>query len=206
MRERWHWSTERLRCDCLAVSRFEFDAAAAGAGLNNWASAFIVRLLHTHRSIAFTVRSALQTVAASNSTVGRDSLSFEGVTDESSLRRRHVAFACSEDHIVIDAYNNEVSLALLALLCRDYNVCFVHLERAHVLAQRVTYRHAYVHWLMLVAGLRRRDYREVVGQLPRILASVLFSRLWVPRGNTGRARLSAFKPMPVPLDLRHLFR
>jgi Protein of unknown function (DUF3703) len=106
---------------------------------------------------------------------------------------------------VLKAYEEEVSLASLALRCRNYDVCFVHLERAHVLAQRMTGRHAYVHWLMLVAGLRSRDYREVAGQVPRMLASVLFSRLWVPRGNTGRARLGALKPMPVPEDLRHLF-
>lgn len=102
------------------------------------------------------------------------------------------------------AYDKEVSLARLALRCRNFDVCFAHLERAHVLAQRSTWKHSYVHWLMLVAGRRRRDYREVVGQIPRFLASVLFSRLWVPQGNTGRARISAFKSMPVPEDLRHL--
>ena len=95
-------------------------------------------------------------------------------------------------------------MARLAMQRGNDEVCFVRLERAHVLAQRMTGRHTYVHWLMLVAGLRRRDYREVVGQVPRILASVLFSRLWVPRGNTGRAHVSALKPMPVPEDLRHL--
>jgi hypothetical protein len=57
---------------------------------------------------------------------------------------------------------------------------------------------------MLVAGLRCGDRREVVGQVPRIVASLLFSRLWVPRGNSGRARVSAFRPMPVPGDLRRL--
>ena len=61
------------------------------------------------------------------------------------------------------------------------------------------------HGLMLVAGWHRSDWREVAGQVPRMLASLLFSRLWVPRGNTGRARVSAFRPMPVPDDLRHLF-
>ena len=106
---------------------------------------------------------------------------------------------------MLEAYGEEVSLACLALQCGNYDVCFVHLERAHVLAQRMTGRHAYVHWLMLVAGLQRRDYREVLGQVPRMLASVVFSRLWVPLGNTGRARLSALKPMPAPEDLRHLF-
>ena len=106
--------------------------------------------------------------------------------------------------VVLEAYGEEVLLARLALQSGHYEVCFVHLERAHVLAQRMTGRHTYVHWLMLVAGLRRRDYREVVGQVPRMLASVLFSRLWVPRGNSGRARVGALKPMAVPEDLRHL--
>ena len=68
----------------------------------------------------------------------------------------------------------------------------------------MTVRHTHVHWLMLAAGWRRRDWREAAGQAPRILASVLFSRLWVPKGNSGRARVSAFAPMPVPADLRHL--
>ena len=105
---------------------------------------------------------------------------------------------------MLKAYREEVSLARLALQCRTYDLCFVHLERAHVLAQRMTVRHTYVHWLMLLAGLHRRDYREALGQVPRMLASILFSRLWVPRGNTGRARVSALGPMPVPEDLRDL--
>ncbi len=69
-----------------------------------------------------------------------------------------------------------------------------------MLAQRNTVRHTYVHGLMLVAGMRRGDWREVIGQVPRMDAWVLFSRLWVPRRNTGRARVSAFEPMPVPQD------
>lgn len=102
------------------------------------------------------------------------------------------------------AYEQEMQGADLALQRRDFETAFRHLERAHVLAQRQTGRHAFVHGRMLVAGLRRGDLREVVGQVPRIAASILFSRLWVPRGNTGRARVGAFKPMPVPADLRHL--
>jgi len=105
---------------------------------------------------------------------------------------------------VDEAYQQEVSQADQALQCGDFETAFRHLERAHVLAQRITGRHTYIHWLMLVAGWRRGDLREVIGQVPRMLASILFSRLWVPRGNSGRSRVSAFKPMPVPDDLRHL--
>lgn len=105
---------------------------------------------------------------------------------------------------MLTMYDEEVARAREALDASDFETCFRHLERAHVLSQRMTARHTCVHALMLVAGWRRGDWREVVGQVPRMLASVLFSRLWVPRGNSGRARVSAFKPMPVPDDLRHL--
>jgi hypothetical protein len=105
---------------------------------------------------------------------------------------------------MLKAYREELSLARLALRGRQFDLCFVHLERAHVLAQRMTLRHTYVHGWMLVAGMRRGDFREVIGQVPRMIASLLFSRLWVPRGNTGRSRVSAFEPMPVPDDLRPL--
>ena len=75
---------------------------------------------------------------------------------------------------------------------RQFDLCFVHLEWAYVLAQRNTVRHTCVHGLMLVAGMRRGDWREVIGQVPRMVAWVLFSRLWMPRGDTGRARVSVF--------------
>lgn len=107
--------------------------------------------------------------------------------------------------IATEIYRDEVALARLALECGTYKVCYAHLERAHVVSQQMTGRHVYVHWLMLVTGLRQADYREVLGQIPRMLASLLFSRLWVPRGNTGRARVGALKQMPVPDDLHYLF-
>src|SRR5687767_11900400 len=72
-----------------------------------------------------------------------------------------------------EAYANEIALALAA---SDYETSFLHLERAHILAQRNTAKHMYAHWLMLRTGLRDRDYREVLGQLPRILAALVFSR------------------------------
>jgi hypothetical protein len=122
----------------------------------------------------------------------------------SALQRTQVASAQTRSTDVDEAYKQEVEQADQALRRANFEAAFRHLERAHVLAQRMTGRHTLIHWRMLVAGLRRGDLREVVGQLPRIVASTLFSRLWVPRGNTGRARVSAFKPMPVPDDLRHL--
>lgn len=86
----------------------------------------------------------------------------------------------------------------------DPGTALVWLERAHILGQRLSLPHARAHWLMLRAGWQLRDWREVAGQLPRILAALLFSRLWVPLGNSGRARVSAFKPMPLSAELQRL--
>jgi hypothetical protein len=47
-------------------------------------------------------------------------------------------------------------------------------------------------------------WREVIGQSTRIVAAAVFSRIWVPIGNTGRANVSAIEPMTVPDDLRSL--
>lgn len=105
---------------------------------------------------------------------------------------------------MLSAYRHELSLARRAFAVRDTGCGFHHLERAHILSQRRTIHHAYVHALMLWTAMQHSDYREVAGQLPRIVAALLFSRIWVPPGNTGRARVSALAPMPVPADLRHL--
>jgi hypothetical protein len=123
---------------------------------------------------------------------------------DSSLQRMQIVFAPTRSTDLDKAYEQEMERADQALQQEDFETAFKHLERAHVLAQRMTGRHTFIHWRMLVAGLRRGDVREVIGQVPRIVASVLFSRLWVPRGNSGRARVSAFQAMPVPADLRHL--
>ena len=86
----------------------------------------------------------------------------------------------------------------------DAHAALVWLERAHILGQRLALPHARAHWLMLCAGWMLGDWREVLGQLPRIAAALLFSRIWVPLGNTGRARVSAFRPMPLSEELRRL--
>jgi hypothetical protein len=58
---------------------------------------------------------------------------------------------------------------------------------------------------MLRIGWRRRDIREIVGQLLRIPGGAIGSALGrVPRGNTGGSRISAFRELPIPPDLNEL--
>ncbi len=94
--------------------------------------------------------------------------------------------------------------AELAMRNEHHAAAWQWLERAHILTQRRPLLHARSHWLMLRLGWQVGDYREVAGQLPRIVAAMLFSRIWVPAGNTGRARVSAFAPMPVSEELEEL--
>ncbi|MEX0297305.1 DUF3703 domain-containing protein [Pseudomonas putida] len=83
---------------------------------------------------------------------------------------------------------------------------FPWLERAHILSQHMPLLHARSHWLMLRAGWQLRDYREMLGQAPRIIAAMLFSKIWVPLGNNGRARVNAFAPIPISQELQRLLQ
>lgn len=78
-----------------------------------------------------------------------------------------------------------------------------HLERAHILSQPMAGAHVRTHVAMLGSAFRRRDLHEVLGQVFRLMVAgpgSLTGRY--PVGNTGGADVSAFKPMPIPDDLR----
>lgn len=102
------------------------------------------------------------------------------------------------------AFEVEMARAELAFAHGEFDACFKTLERAHILGQRSTRRHVRVHVWMLKVGRRRGDRREIFGQLKRIAAAAVFSRIWVPAGNTGGANVPATKPMPIPEDLRRI--
>lgn len=99
-------------------------------------------------------------------------------------------------------FEAELASASRAVEVRNDELAFHHLARAHILSQRSTLRHVRVHWRMLKLGRATSNWREVIGQSTRIIAAALFSRIWVPIGNTGRANVSALKRMPIPDDLR----
>ena len=100
------------------------------------------------------------------------------------------------------ALEQELAAARARQQAGSLDAAFAHLERAHILSQRYAFAHAGVHLRMWRLGWARRDMRELLGQSTRFVAALIFSRLWVPRGNTGGANVSAFRPMPVPEDLR----
>ena len=100
------------------------------------------------------------------------------------------------------AFQAEMGEARAAYDEKDYDAAFYRLERAHILGQRYFITHWVTHWWMLKVAIRRWDWREIRGQITRIIAVIpgyLFG--WVPKGNTGGADVSATKPMPIPSDL-----
>lgn len=102
------------------------------------------------------------------------------------------------------AYDLEMAAAAKQYNAGDLPLAFSHLERAHILGQSFPIQHARTHWWMLKVGWRRKDFVEITGQLPRILGALLFSRMWVPKGNTGGSRVPPFKSMQIPEDLQSL--
>lgn len=100
------------------------------------------------------------------------------------------------------AFNTELERGYSSLARGELGVAFQCFERAHILGQRSTRLHVRAHLAMLKVGWLRGDKREIAGQLSRIVAASLFSRIWVPDGNTGGANVSALKRMPIPEDLK----
>ena len=103
------------------------------------------------------------------------------------------------------AWQAERHAATTARRTGDASEEWRHLERAHILSQPLAGRHLRTHGAMLAASVRRRDGREIAGQLLRLLLAVPGSISGrYPVGNTGGADVSAFSPMAVPEDLRPL--
>jgi hypothetical protein len=104
-----------------------------------------------------------------------------------------------------EAFEREAAAARAAYADGDLDAAFALLERAHILGQPWAGAHNWTHWMMLRIGWRRRDRREIRGQLVRLAAGGLLSWLGrLPAGNTGGANIPATKPLPLPEDLRHL--
>ncbi len=101
------------------------------------------------------------------------------------------------------AWSEEMAAARSARGQTDSGAEWTHLEHAHILSQPLAGPHVRTHVAMLGAAVRKRDGREIVGQIFRLIVAgpgSLTGRY--PVGNTGGADVSAFRPMTIPDDLR----
>ena len=81
------------------------------------------------------------------------------------------------------------------------DAAWANLEAAHILSQQSTRLHVGSHLAMLRLAWRTRDIGELRGQLLRLIAAALITRVWTPLGNSGRAHASALMSEPIPADI-----
>ena len=102
-------------------------------------------------------------------------------------------------------FHKQLQLGRTALKKKEYSTSFYHLENAHVLGQKHIGRHTLSHYWMFVFGIKTNNTKEIVGQVFRILASIIFTLIWVPKGNTGGTNISPVKPIPIRKELQKYF-
>ncbi len=107
--------------------------------------------------------------------------------------------------LIKQSVDHEIGIASELSAAGRLDDAFHHLERAHVLGQASTVQHTRVHWLMLKIGIRKRDWREIFGQIFRVGGASTKTPLGIyPKGNTGGANVSPFRPMPIASDLQEI--
>lgn len=80
-----------------------------------------------------------------------------------------------------------------------------HLERAHIIGQKYPFAHNYAHWKMLLFGIKTKNSKEIIGQIPRLVFGGVKSFVGkVPVGNPGAANLPPLKPFNIPIDLQKI--
>jgi hypothetical protein len=99
-------------------------------------------------------------------------------------------------------YREELLLAKNAFDKKHYQQSWRHLERAHILGQPYPLEHTAVHWKMLCFGIKIKNNKEIIGQIPRLLVGGVKSFVGkIPTGNTGGANVPPLQPMEIPDDL-----
>ncbi|MBL4605475.1 MAG: DUF3703 domain-containing protein [Flavobacteriaceae bacterium] len=88
----------------------------------------------------------------------------------------------------------------------NHESAFYHFESAHIVGQKHVYRHTLSHYWMFIFGINTKNRKEIIGQFFRIIASLLFTLIWVPVGNTGGANISPIKPIPIRKELINYFQ
>jgi len=108
----------------------------------------------------------------------------------------------------LDIYiQHELNCYSLLVETKNYGQAWRHLERAHVLGQSFAWPHTYVHWKMLQFGVRIKNTKEVLGQIPRLLVGGVKSFVGkIPLGNTGGANIPPLKPLPIEPEIEAIFK
>ena len=99
-------------------------------------------------------------------------------------------------------FQKELTEAENTFTKRHFQQSWRHLERAHILGQPYPIAHSFVHWKMLEFGIKTKNTKEIIGQIPRLLVGGVKSFVGnIPLGNTGGANVPPLQPMEIPEDL-----
>jgi hypothetical protein len=107
--------------------------------------------------------------------------------------------------VLKDAFYKELALGKTTLKKNDFTISFYHFENAHILGQKNIIRHTTSHIWMFYYGVQSKNIKEILGQIPRIIASIVKTLFWVPAGNTGGTNISPIKSIPVRNELKKYF-
>ena len=104
-------------------------------------------------------------------------------------------------------YRQELEIYRREMTNENFQLAWRQLERAHILGQPWFVQHTHTHWLMLRFGIKIKNKKEILGQLPRLLAGGIKSFVGIiPTGNTGGANVPPLKKMEIPEDLKNMMR
>ena len=104
-------------------------------------------------------------------------------------------------------FQKELNDYKAAILHNDLHAAWRHLEKAHVIGQAYPYEHSYVHWKMFLFGVKIKNTKEIIGQIPRLLVGGVKSFVGkIPVGNTGGANVPPLKPLPIEDEIVDIFR
>ncbi len=100
-------------------------------------------------------------------------------------------------------YEDELQSYRKAFERDELQAAWRYLERAHILGQPWAVEHSEVHWKMLRFGFAIKSWKEIRGQILRLVFGGVKSFVGkVPTGNTGGANVPPLQVMEIPVDLR----
>ncbi|SDS28678.1 Protein of unknown function [Polaribacter sp. KT25b] len=110
-----------------------------------------------------------------------------------------------DNQLLKKTFYRHLKLGKSALKKNNFKNAFYHFENTHILGQKHVVRHTVSHYWMLLFAIKSKNRKEIIGQLFRIIASILFTLVWVPKGNTGGTNVSPIKKMPIRKELKKYF-
>lgn len=103
-------------------------------------------------------------------------------------------------------YKTELEKYRSEFLSGNMKNAWHHLERAHIIGQKYPFEHTYVHWQMLQFGIKIKNSKEIIGQIPRLIFGGVKSFVGkIPVGNPGGANVPPLKPFPINKELQDVF-